>query len=170
MTISIGNLAAAAELVLATFAAELESFDIEVPGVRYVQPGSGIAAVAWDGEQFTVSLQEIRQGQPGAAFAGTQYPGAAVLQAQWAIVLLRTIPGLSGDGPFGSQIPAASAADKAGQGNMADVAALCRAALAIHRAYTLTPPGTGFSLDSCRPLGPMGNVAGAALVFTVSLT
>jgi hypothetical protein len=168
--VSLGDLAGGAALILDTFASQLASEGVDVPGVQFVQPGSGASAIAWDGEQLNVSLQEIVQGQPGAAAPGTMYPAATVVAAQWSIVLLRKIPSLAGNATLKLTLPTAAKLDVAGQANMADVAALVNAAVRIHAAYSLQPAGSGFAIDSCRPLGPEGGIAGAQLLLTLSLT
>lgn len=168
--LSLTDLAAAGKLVLSAFVEQLEAQNITVPGRRSVNPGSGAQGIAWDGEEISVGLVTIHQGQPGAAFAGTQNPAAAVLFAQWAVLLLRKVPALAGNTTGGASVPTAAQLDKAGQANLTDVAALTKAALAIHAAYMFNPPGVGFAFDEVVPMGPEGGLAGARLLLSASLT
>jgi hypothetical protein len=168
--LSLGDLAASGQLVLEAFVAQLTAQGVTLPGRQYVAPGSGAQAIAWDGPQMNVALAEIQQGQPGAAFSGTQYPGAAVLLGQWAVMILRQIPGLSGNTTAGNSVPTAKAINAAASTNLTDVAALTNAAIAIHAAGTFGAVGTGFALDTVRPLGPNGALAGAQLMFTASFS
>lgn len=168
--LTLGDLAASGELVLDAFVTQLETEGISVPARRYVTPGSGAQGIAFDGEQFNVALASIAQGQPGAAFAGTQFPAATVLFAQWAVLLLRSVPILSGNTTAAQSVPKPAAIDKAGQANFTDIAALTNAAMALHAAGTFGQVGLGLALDSVRPIGPQGGLAGAQLLFSASLS
>jgi hypothetical protein len=169
-SILLNDLPAAGEIVLSSYAAQLAAEGVAVPGAQYVAPGSGAQAIAWDSEQLSVAVGVISQGIPGALFAGTQHPAAALLTIQFAVILLRKIPALSGDGLAKTMIPKPAQIDKAGQTNLADLAALANAAIKLHAAGTFQPVGVGQAIDSIVPLGPEGGLAGARLLFSVSLS
>jgi hypothetical protein len=168
--LSLSDLAAAGELVLDTYVTQLEQLGVDVPGRRYVTPGSGVQGIVWDGEQLNVAFQSLHQGQPGAAFAGTQYPGAAVLFSQWAVLLLRKIPILRPSTAGKVTTPSAQQIDQAGQANLNDVAALAQVAVSIHAQYTFNPAGVGQAIDECVPMGPEAGLVGVRLLFSASLT
>jgi hypothetical protein len=170
LRLSLSDLPAAGELVLAAYVTQLEAQGVNVPGRRYVSPGSGAQGIPWDGTQFNVAFQSIHQGQPGSAFAGTQFPGAAVLFGQWAVLILREIPILSANAMAKVSVPSAAAIDKAGQANLADISAMAKAALAIHGAYLFNPAGVGQSIDAIEPVGPDSGLVGVRLLFSTSLT
>jgi hypothetical protein len=168
--LSLGDLAAAGKLILNTYVSQLEAQGVTVPGRRSVTPGNGAQGVAWDGEELDVAFVTIHQGQPGIAFAGTQNPAAAVLFAQWAVLLLRKVPILTGNSTGELSVPSAAKLDQAGQANLTDIGQVTRAALAIHKAYTFNPPGVGMAIDEVTAMGPQGGLVGVRLLFSTSLT
>lgn len=167
--LSLSNLAAAGELVLSTYVTELEALGLTVPGRRYVSSGSGAQGVAWDGEQVNVALQAIHQGQPGGVDPRTQYPGAALLFAQWAVLVLRKEPIFKPNPQGRVAVPSAAALDKAAQTNLNDVAALTTIAIQVHATGTFQPVGVGQAIDEVVPMGPEAGLVGARLMFSVNL-
>jgi hypothetical protein len=168
--LSLSDLAAGGELLLSLFATELAELGSSVPTKQFVTPGSGEQGIVWDGEQLNVALQDLRQGQPGSILGGTMHPATVVFAAQWAIVLLRAIPILSGNTTGRASIPTAAKIDQAGQENLNDVAAMAQAAANIHALYVTNLPGTGFSIDEVAPMGPGAGLVGVRCLITTSLT
>jgi hypothetical protein len=163
MTFPIRELA---NKILALFEAQLEHQGVKLPDRRYVSPG---VLPAWDGDQLVVNLQNAGQGRPGAPFVGAYLSGAEILQAQYAISLVRVVPALSGEGQLGSMIPGADALTEAGEETMTDADALMQAAISIHAANTLVEAGKGFAIDGVTTMGPDGGLAANRLLLTISL-
>ena len=156
-----------ASTLLAGFATQLHANSITIPERQYVAPG---AQIAEDGEQLVVALQSIDQGSPAQPFAGTYIPGAEILQATFAVQLIRVIPALYGEGPAGAMIPDAADLGESGVSTVEDAAALVKAAIAIHAAHEVTEGGLmGFTIGPCTPVGPEGGMAGSRLYIAVNL-
>ncbi len=161
------NAPEAAPALLAAFKTQLEELDVTVPERAYIAPGQ---VAVWDGEQLTVTLTGIGQGSPGKPDPGTFVPGAEILQAGYAVYLIREVPGLSGEGAIQGQLPSAEELDESGQQTVADAQAMFDAAMAIHADHTITEAALqGFSVGELSTLGPEGGLAGVRLPIGINL-
>jgi hypothetical protein len=160
------SLRSTAEQILLGFVEALTNQGVALPARRYVAPGQGIP---WDGEQLVVTLMSIGQGQPGAPFSGTYRPGVELLMAQFAIAIVRTVPGLSGDSFAGAMTPSAEELQTAGLAAMDDAQGLIKAAIALHAAESVTGLGMGFEIGDCAPVGPEGGMTGHRQLVAITL-
>jgi hypothetical protein len=154
---SLVNLADTAEAILAAYVATLPTFGIALPDRQYVGPGT---LVAWDADQLVVTMPTLNVGKPGAPSGGQSHPDAVTFYAEFGVLLVRKVAGLTGGGLAGEMIPYAQDLDADGQQAMSDASALVRATVAIWSAQSLGPIGGGFVVGACTAFGPEGGLAG----------
>jgi hypothetical protein len=154
---SLLHLAATAEALLNAYVSELSALSVPLPDRRYVGAGT---LVAWDADQLVVTLPTLNVGKPGAPSGAQSHPQAVTFYAEFGILLVRTVSGLSGEGLPGEMVPVAADLDADGQIAMADASALVRATVAIWNAGTIAPVGGGFVVGPCTAFGPEGGLAG----------
>jgi hypothetical protein len=163
---SLANLAATAEALLAAYVSELTALGITLPDRQYVAPGT---LVPWDGDQLVVNISNIQAGHPGAPSAAQAHPQTVTFYAEFGILLVRQVAGLTGEGLAGEMVPYAADLDADGQIAMSDASALVRATVAIWTTQTIAPIGMGFVIGACTAFGPEGGLCGWRQAVEVSL-
>jgi len=162
--------AEAAKTLLAAFATQLEAQGVKVPKRRYVAPGQ---VPVWDDEQLVIALQDLPRGQPGRVEDTAGWPIPTVLNARFALQLVRSVPSLEGEAILESMVPTDGSLDTAGLEMISDAQELVTAALAIQDKFmnarvSVAGPGQ-FALGPCTPLGPDGSFAATQITVTIAL-
>lgn len=160
----------AAQALLNAFVAELEAVPgFQMPERRYVAPGQ---IAVWDSEQLVVNLQELPRGQPEQPTNAAGWPIPTVLNARFALQIVRSVPSLENEGISESMVPDETELNTAGVQFVNDAQQLSLAGLAVQAAWAtnnIAGPGQ-FALGPCMPLGPEGGFAANQLLVTVALS
>lgn len=162
-TLPVLDPAVPAARLLAAVEAHYAAHQVALPERRYLLAGNA-AGAAWDDEQVTVSLNAVQPG-PAPNSQRTNLPGHAVgvvlPRGVFEIRILRCWPTVDDDG----QAPPADAITAAAVATMRDAGLILGA---LH-AYAAADRGNGtMTVGEIQPLGPLGGLAGYAVVITLS--
>lgn len=160
---SLADLGSTGNLILASFAGQLEAQKVEVPERRYVHFGR---EAVWDQAQLVVGLLDIKQGQPGLAMIQNVSPLAVTFTAEWHVVLVRIAATLS-DGPM--MLPDENELEAGGLGQLADISGLIKAFTTLHQGNVLTASGEGLVMAGCRPAEAQGGLVATELLLDMSV-
>lgn len=164
--VKLNDLAGAAQSLLDLFVAKLRttgiSFPIDEDGNEYpiyISPGPE-AGGAWDHPGIQCFLNDLHQGVPGRPDTSQSGAYLTLWTATFAIVILRSVVGLTDNGlPDYTSIQADAVA------TMDDAAAMAIAASLVRADGSWVMTGEPAVIGSVTPLAPAGYIGGNMITF-----